>query len=99
MRAQVRQDAGTLIAPGRVAHEARRAVAVEHPAAENPAERALVDQLAHAVEVRLEAMIVGGVADDAVAARARLQIDDGVFVLAPQRLLDEDVLLMIDAIA
>ena len=92
MRAEIGQHARALIAPGGIAHQPRRAIAVEHAAAIDRAEFAAGDEVAHAHEMRLEAVIVGGIADDAIAARQRLECRDFAFVLRPQRLLDQHVL-------
>ena len=73
MRAEIGQHAGALIAPGRIAHQPRRAVAVEHAAGIDRTELAAGDEVAHAHEMRLETVIVSGIANDAIAARQRLE--------------------------
>src|SRR3954471_11045280 len=87
MRAEIGQHARALIAPGRIAPQPRRAIAVEHAAGIDRTEFAAGDEVAHAYEMRLETMIVGGIANDAVAARQRLKCRNLAFVLRPQRLL------------
>src|SRR5712691_3675384 len=69
MRAEIGQHASALIPPGRIPNEPRRAIAVEHAAGIDRAELARCDQIPHTHEVRLEAMIIGGVANDALSAR------------------------------
>ena len=66
VRAEVGQHAGALVAPGRIAHQPRGAVAVEHAASIRSLRARRSDELLHAHEVRLEAVVVGGIADDAV---------------------------------
>ena len=98
MRAEIGQHAGALIAPGGIAHQPRRAVAVEHAAGIDRTELAAGDQVPHPHEMRLETVIVGGIANDAIAARQRLERRDFAFVLRPQRLLDQHVFAIADAV-
>src|SRR3954467_7181686 len=84
MRAEIGQHARALIAPGRVAHQPRRAIAVEYAAGIDRTELAAGDKVAHADEMRLETVIVSGIANEAIAARQRLKCRDFAFVLRPQ---------------
>src|SRR5271166_344063 len=65
MRAKVGQHAGATIAPGRIPDIAGRAVAVEHPAQIDPPQYTRIEHLPHADKVRLEAVIVGRIANGA----------------------------------
>ena len=98
MRAEIGQNTGALITPSGIAHEPRRAVTVEHPAGIDRTEFAAGDEVTHAHEVRLEAVIVGGIANDAVAPRERLEAGDFGFVFRPQWLLDQHVLAIVEAV-
>ena len=99
MRAEIRQNAGALVAPGRIAHQPRRAVAVEHAAVIERAERAAAIDVAHAHEMRLEAVIVGGVADRAVLlARERSSRLIDSSSARPQRLLHQHVLAVAEQV-
>ena len=97
MRAEVVEDAGAPIAPLGIAHKPRRAVAVEHAAAIDCAERAGRDEVAHAHEMRLEAVIVGDVEHHAFCARLLLEAFQRRLVRPPQRLFDKRVLAVGDA--
>ncbi len=99
MRSEIGQHAGALIAPGGIAHQPRRAVAVEHAAGIDRAERARRDAIAHAHEMRLEAMIIGGVDHDAARAGVRLEVEDVLVAVDPERLFDEHAFAVFDAIA
>jgi len=61
MRAEIVQHAGAMIAPFGIAHQTRRAVAVEHAAMIDLSEMTGSDQVAHGDVVRFETVIVGGV--------------------------------------
>ena len=98
MRAEVGQHAGTLIAPRGIAHEPRGAVTVEHATGIDRTELTAGDEIAHPHEMRLETVIVSGIANDAVPARERLQSGNFAFMLRPQRLLDQHVLAIADAV-
>ncbi len=98
VRAEIGQHAGALVAPGGITHQPRGAVAVEHAAGIDRAELARRDQVAHADKMRLKAMIVGGVADDAALARQRLEPGNVAFLLRPQRLLHQHVLAVLETI-
>ena len=98
VRAEIRQHAGVAIAP-RAADVARGAVAVEHAAPVGPAQPPGVEQRLHPHEARLEAVVVGGIADDGLAlghGRQRLQ---RALVGRHQRLLDEHVLAVAEQVA
>ena len=84
VRAEVRQHAGALVAPRRVADQPRGAVAVEHAAAIDLAEHARADRVAHAHEVRLEAVVVGRVADRALLAGDAFEPRDVLVVARPR---------------
>ena len=92
VRAEIGQHARSLVAPRRVAHQSRGAVAVEHTAAEDAPELPRGDEVAHPDEMGLEAVIVGGIADRAIVVRQPLQTEDVVIRRGEQRLLDEHVL-------
>src|ERR1700758_3824829 len=63
MRPKVGQHAGAAIAPRRIPDIAGRAIAIKHSAEIYPSQRSGLDCLPHTDEVRLEAMIVGCVAN------------------------------------
>ena len=63
------------------------------------AQRARLDEIAHAHEMRLEAVIVGGVEHDAFWRARPLQPRERRLVLRDQRLFDKRVLAMFDEIA
>ena len=63
-----------------------------------PPERAGLDEIAHAHEVRLEAVIVGDVEHDASRARVLLQPCERRLVVGDQRLFDQRVLAMLDEV-
>src|SRR5258708_966637 len=98
MRAEIRQHAGALIAPRRVADQPCSAVAVEHAAAVEAAKLSRGDELAHAHEMRLKAMVVGGVADCAGALGERFERRNLCIFLGPQRLLDQHMLTVAEQI-
>src|SRR5713101_3059786 len=98
MRAEIGQHPGALIPPSRIPNEPRCAIAVEHAAGIDRAQFPRRDQIPHTHEVRLEAMIIGGVANNAALARQRLEPGDVALVLGPQRLLDQHVLAVLHAI-
>ena len=63
------------------------------------AELARRDEVAHAHEMRLEAVIIGGVADDALAcAPSASSAAIVASLLRPQRLLDQHVLAVAQAV-
>src|SRR5436190_3073495 len=95
MRAQIVQHTGAVIAPSRLAHQPRRAVAVEHAAVIEPPQPAAGDEIAHGDIVRLEAMVVGGVEDHTEAPRQRLELAYLGVVGGPQRLLDQRMLAVL----
>ena len=63
MRSKIWQDPSALIAPGGLPNQARSPVAVEQAGGIEAAETARRENLAKSRDVRLEAVIVGGVAD------------------------------------
>src|SRR6516164_5556193 len=99
VRAQIGQHAGALVAPGRIAHQAGGAVTVEHPARIDCTELSRRDQIAHSHEMRLEAVVVSSVTKDRVFAGKGLQLDDRAFVVCRQRLLDQHVFAVLQAIS
>ncbi|CAB4699547.1 unannotated protein [freshwater metagenome] len=98
VRTQIRQHAGALVTPLGIAHQAGRAIPVEHAAAMDAAQAARGDQLPHAHEVRLEAVVVGGVAEHALVARNGFELGQLLFVIGPQRLLDQHVLAVAEQV-
>src|SRR5262249_14521004 len=76
----------------------RRAVAVEQAAMIERAERSRRDHLAHAHKVRLEAVVVGDVADGAVLSRRSLELRDRFLFRGPQGLLHQDVLAIAEEV-
>src|SRR5215510_4889733 len=98
MRTEIGQHAGALIAPRGITHQPSRAVAVEHAAGIDRTELSRRNEIPHPYEVRFKTMIVGGIADDAALARQHLEPGDLAFVLRPQRLLDQHMLAVFEAI-
>src|SRR6185369_6095112 len=70
---------------------------VEHAAAIDGAEFARGKQIAHAHEMRLEAVIVGGVDKDAARTGGAFEPGNILVARGPQRLFDEHVLAVVDA--
>src|SRR5258708_35975876 len=62
VRAEVGQHTAPPVAPGRVAHQTRCAIAVEHADAVQLSEPPGVEQRLHPDEVGLKAVVVGGIA-------------------------------------
>ena len=69
MGAEIVEHAGALIAPIGIANQPRRAIAVEHAAAIDRTQCARSDEVAHPYEMRLEAVVVGGIEDGALLPR------------------------------
>src|SRR5439155_9947934 len=92
MRAQVGQDAGALVSPDRVTHESRSSVAIKHATLVNAAQLSRLEQAFHTDEVRLEAMVVGGIADDALGPRKVLKPLDLPVLGSPERFLYQHML-------
>src|SRR5262249_61192595 len=90
VRPQTRTTPPPLPPPLGLTHQPRRAVSVEHAAVIERAERSIHDRIAHAHEVRLEAVVVGDVADGAGLFRRGLEPRDRVLFRGPQRLLPQD---------
>src|SRR5437667_6337726 len=94
MRTQVWQNASSLVAPRRFAHQAGRAVSVEHSAVVRLPQRSGGDELAHAQVVRLETMVVSGVANGLVVARKPSEALDVLIARCPQGFFHQDVLAL-----
>ena len=97
MRAEVRDDAAALITPFGIADQPCRSVPVEHAAVVDRTEFARGNQIAHAHEMRLEAVVVGGVDKDAARAGDAFELGNILVARGPQRLFDEDMLAVLDA--
>ena len=94
--AEIVQHARAFVAPSRLPHELCRAVAVEQAAAVEPAQAARLHDLPQPHEVRLEAVIIGGVANHALVARQALERRDLIVFRSPERLFDQHVLALAD---
>ena len=92
VRHEVAGDPQPLVAPRRGAHVARGAVAVEDRDPVRLADHAVAQQLSQPREVRLEAVVVGGVHRDAALDGQALERREVQRSGPDQRLLDEDVL-------
>ena len=99
MRAEVGKHAGALVAPVGIADQPRRPVAVEHAAAIDAPECTRGEEVAHADIVRLEAMVVGGVADRAGLSRQRFQLLELGVALCRKRLLHEHMLAVSEQVS
>src|SRR5438094_5086328 len=69
VRSKIGKDAGPLVAPRRIAHEARGSVSVKHPEIVDPTQLSRVDRLLHPHEMRLESVVVRGVANRLIRPR------------------------------
>src|SRR6185436_14067704 len=83
---------GALVPPRRVPYVPGGAVAVEQPAPVDSPEIARLQQRLHPHEVRLEPVVVGGVADGPMAAPERGERLERAVVRCQQGLLDQHVL-------
>src|SRR5262249_58160007 len=89
VRAEIRQNARTLVPPLGLAHQPRRPVSVEHAAVIERTERSSRDGLAHPHEMRLETVVVPDIADGAVFSCRDLELPDRLFIRRPSPLLHQ----------
>jgi hypothetical protein len=92
VRHEVADDPQPLVTPGRRANVTRRAVAVEHRDPVRLADDALAQQRGQVRQMRLEAVVVGGVDDDLLRPRLALEPREVQCPRPDQRLLDQHVL-------
>src|ERR1700722_19924249 len=95
VRSEIVENTGTLIPPIRIAHQPCRAVAIEHPAAIDRAQRTGRDELAHPHEMWLKTMIISGVEDDSLLPFPLFQIAQSRIVFRDQWLLNQRMLAVV----
>src|SRR5208337_1326299 len=84
MRAEILQHACAVVPPSRFTHEASGSIPIKHSARIDATEHTGRHQVAHAHEMRLETVIIGGIADGALATGELLELDDRLNRFGPK---------------